>query len=461
MSSSLDYLASLLPSDKKIILHTECAKFGYSAEQMGMLEKKGVMCYDYIDCMDRLDETELPCKEDFYSKLTESAVGDDEYATAQAVWNAFDEIKCIGDYTELYLKTDVLLLADVFENFRKNCHNIYGLDPAHYFTAPGFSFDAMLRHTKVELQLLTDVDMLLFVEKGIRGGISQCSKRYAKANNKHVDGYQAEMDTTYLLYLDANNLYGYSMMQELPINGFEWVENVGQIDERAILAIPQDSPTGYMFEVDLEYPDELHDKHKDYPMCAETCRVPGTKAERKLLLTMYPKKKYVIHYRMLQCALQQGLKLKKIYRCLKFNQTKWLEPYIKLNTEMRTKAVNEFEKNLYKLMSNAIYGKTIENVRSRSEIFIRGTYDGRYGAKKLISLPNFKRISVFGEDLVAVHMNTTRIVMNKPIAVGMCVLELSKELMYDFHYNRMKQLYGDNIELLYTGNNNTLFYSLL
>lgn len=154
---------------------------------------------------------------------------------------------------------------------------------------------------------------------------------------------------------------------------------------------------------------------------------------------------------MLQFVLQQGMILCKVHRVLQFNQSKWMKPYIELNITLRTKASNEFEKNLYKLMCNAIYGKTMENVRVRSDIRIKTEWDGRYGARKLISQPNFKRASVFDEKLIAAHMEKTNAVMNKPIAIGMTVLELSKVLMCDFHYNHMKVKYGGNLEIIYTG----------
>lgn len=450
MSSSLDQLAALLPSQQKSNLYNECMKMNYTSDQIKLLERKGVFCYDYIDNINKLNDIELPPIEAFYSKLTDSDISVTEYEFAKKIWITFQEIKTLGDYSDLYLKCDVLLLTDVFENFRKNCLKIYKLDPVHYYTAPGLSFDAMLRYTKVEIELLTDIDMLLFVEQGIRGGISQCSKRYSKANNKYTPGFNPNIDSSYLMYLDANNLYGYAMMQYLPLDGFEWID-VTSFNEKTIGDISQDSMYGYIFEVDLDYPDSIHEYHQDYPMCAENMLVPETKNDRKLLLTLFNKKKYVIHYRMLQCVLKQGLILKRIHRGIKFRQEQWLKPYIQLNTDLRTKADIDFEKNLYKLLINAIFGKTMENLRLRIEIYLKTVYEGRYGAKKLISQPNFKMSTIFDESLVAIHMNKTKILIDKPIIIGMSILELSKIIMYEFHYNHMKMKYGENIQLMYTG----------
>lgn len=445
MASSLEYLASLLPSEKKEILRSQFE--GFSGDQLKLLEKKGVFCYDYVDSVEKLSETSMPPKESFYNHLNESHISDEDYAHAENVWGTF-KIKTLGEYADLYMKTDILLLADVFENFRYTCRIKYNLDPAHYFTAPGLSFDAMLKQTKVELELITDVDMLLFVERGIRGGISQCSKRYAKANNKYTENFNPTADSKFLIYLDANNLYGWSMMEYLPLNEFTWCEKEFTAEE--ILSIADDSEIGYMFEVDLEYPEHLHDTHQDYPFCAEHKLVPNTKNDKKLLLTLDDKKEYVLHYRMLKCALRHGLVLKKVHKVLQFQQSPWLKTYIELNTKLRTEALNEFEKNFYKLLINAIFGKTIENVRGRADIRLRSKWQGRYGLRSYVAQPNFKKYKIFDEDFAAVEMNKTHVCMEKPIAIGMSVLDISKVLMYDFYHGHLKDKYGEKVQMVYT-----------
>lgn len=202
MPESLSKLASLIPPDKKRILHSTCEK-DYSSEQISMLERKGVFPYDYVNSIERLSETALPAKEHFYSQLNEEEISQQEYEFACDIWNKF-QLKTLGEYSQLYLKTDVLLLADVFENFRNVCHTIYKLDPTHYYTAPGLSFDAMLKHTGVKIELLTDVEMLIFIERGIRGGITQCSKRHVKANNKYMKTeYKSDEESIFLMYLDG------------------------------------------------------------------------------------------------------------------------------------------------------------------------------------------------------------------------------------------------------------------
>lgn len=223
MQSSLDKRSAYLHSDQLTNLKSEMIST-YNNDQIGLMYCKGVFPYDYVDSWSKYDDEMLPTQEQSYSKLTESHISDSDYNYAKLVWEAFNNIQDLGPYSDLYLKIYVMLLADVFDNFRDTCHQIYKLDPAHYFTAPGLSWDAMLKFTKVKIQLLTDVDMFMFVEQGLRGGISQCSQRHAKANNKYMgEDYDPSKPDEYLVYLDANNLYGWAMMQCLPLSGFEWM----------------------------------------------------------------------------------------------------------------------------------------------------------------------------------------------------------------------------------------------
>lgn len=267
------------------------------------------------------------------------------------------------------------------------------------------------------------------------------------------DNFDEKKPSTYLMYLDVNNLYGYAMMKYLPLGDFEWIE---QIDINIILSTSDTSCVGYILEVDLEYPQHLHDAHKDYPLCAESRKPPKSKYN-KLLLTLYDKCNYVVHYQMLKLLVNQGLILKKVHKVLKFTQLDWLKPYIQLNTEQRTIATNEFEKNSYKLMSNAVYGKTMENLRSRVEIKLKTDWLGRFGAAELIAKPNFKKRTIFSEDLVAIEMHKTDILMNKPIVIGMSILDISKVVMCEFHYNYMKPKYGENVEVVYTDTDSFMY----
>ena len=454
MSSSLSNLVNNLPAEA--FKHTGQV---FQGEKLSLMTKKGVYPYDYMNSFEKFEDSRLPKKEDFFSIMNNEHITDEEYQHAQNVWNEFG-LSSMGEYHDLYLKSDILLLTDVFENFRKACQQYYELDPAHYFTAPGLSWDAMLKRTKTELELISDVDMFQFIEKGMRGGISYIANRYGKANNKFMVNHNPKDATKYIVYLDANNLYGWAMIQYLPTGGFEWLTE----EEVDLSKYNDESEKGLVLEVDLEYPEELHDLHNDYPLAAEKIKVTedmlspycreiaekfGVKVGlvKKLVPTLSNKERYVLHYRNLQLYMSLGLKLKKIHRALKFNQSPWLKPYIDFNTKKRAEAKNSFEKDFFKLMNNSVFGKTMENLRKRQDIKL---VTDKEKLLKWASKPSFISSKIFNEDLVAVHKIKPTLKLNRPAYVGMCILDLSKTLMYDFHYNYIKSQYGDKARLLFT-----------
>ena len=319
----------------------------FQKNKLDLMARKGVYHYDYIDGFDKFNK-KLPPKEEFYNILNNKHMSDEDYKHAQNVWDAFS-LKNLGEYHDLYLASDVLLLADVFENFRKTCLEYYKLDPCHYFTSPGLSWDAMLKMTGIELELMTDIDMFQFIEKGLRGGISYIANRYGKANNKYMKEYDEKAPSKYIMYLDANNLYGWAMSQYLPTGGFRWMTQK-QIDKIDLAKYKEDSEKGFIAEVDLEYPEELHDLHNDYPLAPEKVKVTedmlsdyckkivkkygiSTGLVSKLIPTLGKKEKYVLHYRNLKLYTELGLKVTKIHRVLEFNQSLWLKQYIDFNTE--------------------------------------------------------------------------------------------------------------------------------
>ena len=319
MAASLDSLVNNLPKDGFINLGLH-----YSGDKFNLLTKTGVYPYEYMDSLEKLEETKLPPKEAFYSRLNDENISDEDYAHAKKVWETFN-MKTLRDYHELYNKVDVLLLADVFENFRDICIGNYKLDPAHYFTAPGLAWDAALKVTEVNLELLSDLNMLLMVEKGIRGGISMISNRYGEANNKYMgDKFNFNEPSKYIQYLDANNLYGWAMSKPLPTHGFKWMK-ANELETWEVYPC--------ILEVDLEYPQSLHDLHSDYPLAPEQIEVNKVK---KLIPNLSNKKNYVIHYENLKQYLDLGLKLTRVHKGIKFEESRWLEKYISLNTSLRT-----------------------------------------------------------------------------------------------------------------------------
>ena len=429
MASSLESLVGNLGLEKLIETKKE---FG---EKVKLISRKGIYPYDYMNGINKFSEEKLPQKEEFFSKLNDCGISDEDYDHAQRIWKEFG-MKNLGEYHDLYLKSDVLLLADVFEEFRNVCMENYSLDPAWYYTSPGLSWDALLKHSGVKLELLTDPDILLLFEKGIRGGISMISNRFGKANNKFMgEKYDPWSPSKYLAYLDANNLYGWAMMKPLPVGDFKWM-NEKELGHWG------DFPC--ILEVDLEYPRGLHDLHNDYPLAPERLKIGGVE---KLIPNLWDKKKYIVHHENLKLYLELGLKVKKIHRGIKFREEPWMRSYIELNTSLRTKGKNDFEKDFFKLMNNSVFGKTMENIRNRVDVKL---VNNRGAAEKLSAKPNFEKATIFDEGLVAIHMKRTKLKFNKPVYCGMAILDLSKSLMYDFHYGYILPKYGKNQKLLFT-----------
>ena len=448
MSSSLEALVNNLPKDAfKNLLNY------FTPKQTELLKQKGFYPYEYMDSEEKFNDTKLPPREAFYSKLSGKGITEKDYEHAGNVWISF-KMKTFKEYHELYNITDVLLLADVFENFRDLCLKIYGLDPVYYFTAPQLAWDACLKMTSVKLELLSDEDMLLMFEEGIRGGISIISNRYGEANNKYMrKGFNKNKPSKYLMYLDANNLYGCAMSEKLPTHGFKWLldREIGKLFNNQVLQVWEKIPC--ILEVDLEYPENLHDLHNDYPFCPE--RVECKNGVKKLIPNLRDKTKYVIHYKNLIQCLRAGMKLKKIHSGIKFVESEWMKPYIDKNTNLRAMAKNNFEKDFYKLMNNSVFGKTMENLRNRVDVRLVNTKEK---LRKLVAKPNLKSPpKIYSENLVSVHMRKTSLLMNKPIYLGMCILDLSKIIMYDFHYNYIKSKYADKAKLLFTDTDSLMY----
>ena len=287
-----------------------------------------------MDSWDKFNETKLSLREKFYSELTGSGISEDDWEHAKKVWNEFN-LSNLRDYHDLYLKTDVILLANVFEEFRITCMRHYGLDPVNFYTSPGL---ACLKKTGIKLELLTDPDMLMIFEKGIRGGIAQVVHRYTKSNNKYMSNSDPKMESSYIQYLNANNLYGWAMSEPLPPGGFKWVD----VKPEEVYELSKKENYGYILKVDVRYPKEIHDSHNDLPFMCEKMKIDGVE---KLTPNLYDKRKYLIHIRALIQVLDHGLILEKVHRVIEFEQSAWMKPYIDFNTQLRTQATNDFEKS--------------------------------------------------------------------------------------------------------------------
>ena len=443
------------------------SRFFPDDRERALVTRKGAYPYRHMDSMEKFYETCLPTQDQFYNQLNDEPLSDADYQHARKVWDTFacrHETMTMKHYHDIYLMADVLLLADVFETFRKMSHELYGLEPLHYYSLPGLSWDAALKHSGVELELITNIDMYQMVEKALRGGIAMISKRYANANHPSLEGYDPSKPIRSLVYLDANSLYPWAMSQPLPVDQFEFDEP--NID---VTLISDDAEWGYILEVDLKCPLEKHPFFNDYPLAPEKMIVkrdmlspfqqehfpPGEGVE-KLVPNLYDKKKYVLHYRNLKLYLELGMELEKIHRVIKFRQMPWLKSYMDLNIQKRKEAACRGDKAMVqtvKLAMNAVFGKTMENVRKRKNIELITL---EKIAKKRFAKPNFKNSKRFHDELIAVQMTKPNIKLCRPIQVGFAILDLSKYHMYNFHYKtwlehfpRTRLLFTDTDSLAY------------
>ena len=426
------------------------------------MTEKGVYPYEYIDDFSKLFEYQLPKKKEFYSKLNDSNISTEDYNRAISVYKHFN-CKSILDYHELYLKADVLLLSDVWYNFKKVCLTNYKLDPTYYYSAPSLAWDSFLKKSEIELELITDYEKYMFIEDGNRGGLSQISTRFSKANNTYIKNYDKKKDDSYISYFDANNLYGHSMCEYLPYADFEW--NTDEWTNEKILQLEDKGDTGYLFNVDLHIPEKLHDHFNNYtPLPVnravkesdlsisqlnnfkETNGVDYKESKiKKLCCSLEDRIDYKVNYRMLKFALNSGFELLKVNKVLQYKQKPFMKPYIMMNTKLRTECKSDFEKDFFKLMNNSVFGKTMENMRNRIEFSLVST------PEELDKMKRLKKVTIFDENLVGCHKAKYSVALNKPIYIGQNVLDDSKLLMNNFHYNFMKKkIKHENLKLLMT-----------
>ena len=334
------------------------------------------------------------------------------------------------------------MLACVFEKFIKVSVNEFGINPLYCVSLPSYTWQCGLKFTGINLQTLQDKDKILLLENNIRGVISSVmGDRYVQSDeNKKI------------LYIDANHLYGHSMSQPLPFAELRFDNNVKLED---ILNTPDDSIIGYFIEVDLTYPNNIKVKTKNFPFAPVNKKINPDKFSdyvkeikldtyiqtKKLICDWSDKKNYLVHYRMLKFYLRHGMIVDKVHNIISFKQSRWLEKYINFNTQKRNKAVNDFEKDFYKLLNNAFYGKTMENVRNRLKIkFIKK--DEYREIKKQQSKLTFNGIHKSYENCDSYTLKQNEVLIDKPIYLGFIVLELSKLLMYETYYDILQPNFG-------------------
>ena len=447
LSSSLAKLTSSLDS----LPFTEVLKRDYPNLNNDTIKRKGVFPYSYFNNMSKLQETCLPPRTTFTNDLTNEACSEEDYRFAQKAWQEFD-CQSFEDYLMAYLKLDVLLLACIFEKFRAKTLEQDGLDPIHFISLPGLSFQSAFKMSGTCIDLLKDIEMYTFFERGIRGGMTFINKHHIR--NENIT-YQGKECSQHLAYIDQNNLYGNALRKPLPHSEFCWVEDVNEFTRDFILGLDEEGEWGYTLEVDLGYPEHLHHSTADFPLAPESGEITQDmlsefmnsfyetlnpkshfKSSRKLLLTQYNKDHYIVHFTVLKFYLLMGLTLDKVHRIIKYKQKAWLKEYIDFNSQQRSLSSNDFDKAFYKLKNNALFGKTMEDVRKRINYKLV-TDEAKF--MKLSSSPFFHDRDIITEEIVGVHMLKPKVTLNKPIFVGQAVLDYSKLEMYNLYYKVLSQ----------------------
>lgn len=442
----------------------------YDFETILSLINKQVYPYEYMDCVSRFDETQWPDIEKFYSSLSKSTISEKRWLSGKKVFEKL-KLKSLGEFHDLYLTIDVLTLADCFEQFKQVAYDNFGLEVSRYVSLPGFALDACLKMTKVTLDVFNwnQVDMDIMIMNNIRGGFCCSIKKLSTANNIYMKSYDRTKPSVFVNSEDARNLYGWAMKEYLPEGEYEWANDMTSWSEDQIQEIPDYGPYCYFPTVDLDYPEELHDLHNDLPLGAELCAIDESELSeftrslnkksssapiKKLMRTFNPKRHYTCHFRSLKYYLQKGLKLKKIHCVMKCKQSPWLKPYIEYCTNKRVeaaKAGNKFLVQYWKDMINSVFGKFLENVRKRINYDIK---NDTKSVEKLCAKPYHKRRHIISAhpapSVVGIESYKTSVTSDKPITVGLGILELSRLRMEQRLYEEIKPKYGDRARLLYT-----------
>jgi len=437
--------------------------------EKALLLKKGIYCYDFAKSYSQLKNTQMPGKDEFFSVLKDEDISDEDYAHAQKVYTTF-KCKNMLEYTRLYNKLDVFLLAECMNNFRRMAHMEFKLDPLKYVSLPAFSYDAFLYRTKEKIRLMKDTEMLLMIESGIRGGLSFIAERYAKASPTMTDRQYNDLNEKEkekicrILYLDFNNLYGSGLTSPMGVDEYNWLTK-REIEKIDWTKTTVDSHIGYILECDLEYPPEIHWLHSSFPLApfhkeitysnlsehAKYCfslTGHGCKYKSKKLTSTFEKRvKYVIHYNNLREYIRLGLKLTYIHRVISFVQKPIVKDYVLHCTSMRQKAKNTNEKNLFKLMTNSLYGKSLESVRNRLNCHINSNVDL---FKKRLSHPLFQNFKIINDKFVLSFSKKQKVYLSKHQIIGFTVLENSKLEMAKAYYDTILKLLGPHTRLMAT-----------
>lgn len=433
-----------------------------SREKYDLLLGKQNMCFAYLTSFDVLKDRRLPEANHFFNDLTKEPISQVDYHHALLVWKTF-QCQTLEDYLKIYLACDVLYLASIFERYRRVGMRDFGIDCTYYMSSAQYSFHCCLRYTQVELRLLDDPEMWNWIRRGVRGGITNIVTRYAKANLPTLPDYNPCLPKREMIYLDCRSMYGFALKQPLPVGDYVWLTDA-EVKSFDIARQPTHG-IGYIAEVDIEFPTEVHDYLAEFPPLAthsypnpdewsdyqrqlaeKTGQIKTALKTPKLLSDLRPKQHYVAHVKLLKTCLQLGAKVTRVHRILQFTERPWARPYIEFLEEKRRNSTSGFESNYYKLAVNSIFGFTLSDVTKRHKTHLVND------SKRFLSLtrkPNFRRFTIYDRKLVNVQMQPACIEMTSPILIGQSILDRSKLTLISFFYHFLKRKYGSQAQLAF------------
>jgi hypothetical protein len=490
LPTSLDELSQITPDDRFILLEQYCKKEYPEKHQdaLLLLRNKGAYPYDYMDDFDKFNDTTLPPIEFFASKMkyhnkSFHQLNDEQrdhvkkqYERAWKIWNFF-ECKNLGDFHDIYLTSDVYILADVFENSRQHCLTNYGLDPVHYFSGAQLYFDSMIKEMKDDVNILCEDDRELYelFERGINGGISMIPHRYSKANNKYLTDYNPKLPDIFLLYIDANSLYPHAMKEKLPCDDFEFLD-ISNFSTQDIIELVKndDGDKGFLVSFKLDVlPHRFQDYTRYLPFFPQKTRIDSshlnpfqTKIQQilqgtenikhssvKLCPHFWKKDEVICHSKNLNLFLRIAERLDcldeikskiEFISVIHFTQKQVFRDSIIKRQNLRKDATTDFEKQFHKNSMNMPFGKTFEDVKKRRDYTI--SHDGKHN-EKMANNPRMLSFKIINEDCVLYHNLKKSITLNKPIFLGWAILELSKYHMYKTFYDVFVPKYHDKIKV--------------
>ncbi len=433
----------------------------FTDDLFNRLKDKGAYPYNYMCDFKKFNLTELPSKEDFYNDLGECHIEDSIYENAQVVWDLMN-IKNMGEWHDLYVMIDTLLLTICFAKLRKVMLASFNLCVTHYVSLPSFTLDACLKYTKETIELTQDPDIYIFLEQSILGGLCTIGdEKVVKANNKYCEGYDSKKPTSWLLYCDKNNLYGASMVTKLPVAGYHFKDKETILDYNYnpyfhVNKLDDDGNYGEIWDVSIAYPKDKHDEWNAYPPAPhKTCiksnevsceqrrlanafAVGDTAWNTEKMVADLKPKRIKSHYRALKLWVKLGVQITKVHKVLGFRQKAWMAPYVEFNTAERAKATSKVEINLRKYLNNTLFGKQIQNARKRVNMVLINSIEKRmrYGKKA-----NLKHLKILNDNLTIVVLAKTSVTLNSNMPSGVSILEEARKNMYDFWYLWVKKQY--------------------